>query len=386
MDWLLNVITNRWTISILTGIISSVLAHLGISLYTRRKANKVRLQKISTANNEILYVLRPLVVDSKMPAPNLLRSLINATARKYSLLPSDLYSPEVIVENLTKEILENMFLSTQDKLKLCEDFDSKIVRNNIPEKRRDAPDMYIMESRITMLTSMVIAMITMVATMMTLTNKSDKLNINSDFIQVYAFIIFGVSVIMLLLRIMQKKRFHRAKSVPSIVSNNIDTEHKKDIIEYERVAKKLDESDVQNAWVTYKTLGIYYANIQRNEVASQYYAKAIAVFPSVNQDKDAIGELYILRGGILKRLGVDSFTDAISSIKKGLKLVDNDHLKGDAYYNLACMYAKLDEKEKFNNILQQNLSQLDEKERVIVRQRVEHWLKNNAADYLTELS
>ena len=58
----------------------------------------------------------------------------------------------------------------------------------------------------------------------------------------------------------------------------------------------------------------------------------------------------------------------------------------DAYYNLACMYAKLDEKEKFNNILQQNLSQLDEKERVIVRQRVEHWLKNNATDYLTELS
>ena len=363
-----------------------------ISLYTRRKANKVRLQKISQANNEILYAIRPLVVDNKMPTPNLLRSLINSTARKNGVNPNDLYTPEIIIENLTKEILENTFLSTQVKLKLCEDFDNQIIRNELPKKTRIVSESG-KENRFIILTSILIAIMTMFATMFMLTNESGIINRNSiesdnPILSVYIVLFASLIMVPIALLVTERIKFLRRTNTnknQSDILRDINNEPKKGLIDYERIVRKLDEVDVLNAWTAYRNLGAYYANIQKNELSVQSYTKAIAAFPSVNQDKDARGELYILRGGVMKRLGVDSFPDALSSLEKGLILVSDDHIKGDAYYNMACIYAKMNDKDKFNDIIFQKLSRLDEKEEELVRKRVRNWLEKNAPDYISEL-
>ena len=391
MDWFLGILLNTWTITVFTGIISSVIAHFCISLYTKRKANKVRLQKISQANNEILYAIRPLVVDSKMPTSNLLRSLINSTARKNGVSPNDLYTPEIIIENLKKEILENIFLSTQVKLKLCEDFDNQIILNENPKGSKIVSESG-KENRFVALTSIFVAIMTMTVTMLGLTNESgfvfrNSIDSNNPILILYIVLFTSMLMALVLLITRRLKSLYRANTYKNQLDilGDINKEPKKGLIDYERIVKKLDEVDVLNAWKAYRNLGAYYANIQKNELSVQSYTKAIATFPSVNQDKDARGELYILRGGVMKRLGVDSFPDALSSIEKGLILVSDDHIKGDAYYNMACIYAKMNDKDKFNDIIFQKLSRLEEKEEEMVRKRVRNWLEKNAPNYISEL-
>ena len=109
--------------------------------------------------------------------------------------------------------------------------------------------------------------------------------------------------------------------------------------------------------------------------------KAISVFPSDNNDNNVRGRLFILRGGVLKRLGVDYFNEALLSIQKGLEIVDDEHLKGDAYYNLACIYAKQDNRQMFDDIINNKLTSLAENEEKDILERLDKWLKINATNY-----
>ena len=126
---------------------------------------------------------------------------------------------------------------------------------------------------------------------------------------------------------------------------------------------------------------IHYANQQKNLLSAQYYEKAINVFPLDNKDNNIIGKLYILRGGILKRLGADFFDEALLSLQKGLEIVDDEHLKGDAYYNLACIYAKQDNRQMFDDIINNKLTSLAENEEKDILERLDRWLKINATNY-----
>ena len=91
--------------------------------------------------------------------------------------------------------------------------------------------------------------------------------------------------------------------------------------------------------------------------------------------------MFILRGGVLKRLGVDYFNEALLSIQKGLEIVDDEHLKGDAYYNLACIYAKQDNRQMFDDVINNKLTSLDENEERDILERLDRWLKINATNY-----
>lgn len=91
--------------------------------------------------------------------------------------------------------------------------------------------------------------------------------------------------------------------------------------------------------------------------------------------------MYILRGGILKRLGADFFDEALLSLQKGLEIVDDEHLKGDAYYNLACIYAKQDNRQMFDDIINNKLTSLAENEEKDILECLDRWLKINATNY-----
>lgn len=378
MDWefIKNILFNTWTLSIFTGIISSVIAHLCISLYSRKKANKVLQQKVASANNEILYALRPLVVDKEKPKLGLIRTLTKSIARKYAITVEDLYSPEIIVEELTKEILENMFLSTKEKLSLCGNLDEQIVRNDSPKYTVDGYHKTYQNTYMMICFSILIVIFCMATFMLFFTKDNIFIDERLDSIFICILIIE-----LIVLSILIYKRAHKRHKIDYFIKVGDDIEVSKSPDENERIAKKLDEIDVVNAWKVYMEMGIHYANQQKNLLASQYYKKAISVFPSDNNDNNVRGRLFILRGGVLKRLGVDYFNEALLSIQKGLEIVDDEHLKGDAYYNLACIYAKQDNRQMFDDVINNKLTSLDENEERDILERLYRWLKINATNY-----
>lgn len=117
-------LTNPWFV----GIGGSVLGGLLVTLITRmlfsRRENREYLLRVATANNEILYSVRPSISESKLPSRGILDSLIASTARKHEVDRDDLYGIDQLVEDITKEIMDSGFLSAEQKLNFCEEISS----------------------------------------------------------------------------------------------------------------------------------------------------------------------------------------------------------------------------------------------------------------------
>lgn len=111
--------TNPWVIGISTGILSGLIVFFITNKLFARKANKEYIQRINLANNELIYGIRPLIVEQKLPALEILDSTFRATAKKYSVKIEDLMSKEDIADYLIKEIIENSFLNAERKLEFC---------------------------------------------------------------------------------------------------------------------------------------------------------------------------------------------------------------------------------------------------------------------------
>ncbi len=135
----MDIITNPWIIGIGGGIISGLIVFLITNRIFSKRENKEYQQKIEMANKELLYSIRPLIVGQNIPNQDLIDSIIYSTARKYSVEINDLYENEELAEDLTKEILDNPFLNSDNKLKYCE-LTAKLKEldvEEIPEQKRE---------------------------------------------------------------------------------------------------------------------------------------------------------------------------------------------------------------------------------------------------------
>lgn len=112
--------TNSWTIGIGGGVISGLIVFLVTSKIFSRRENREYLQKIRLANNELLYAIRPLVVEQKLPTIEMINSILISTSKKYSVQVNDLYKKDDIADDLTKEIMDNPFLTSESKLQYCQ--------------------------------------------------------------------------------------------------------------------------------------------------------------------------------------------------------------------------------------------------------------------------
>lgn len=110
---------NSWIVGIVSGIPSGIFVNW-ISRYTLgRRENREYLQKTIGANREVIYALRPGISENQIPTPQVLGSLINSTARRYSVEPKDLYTPQEIAEELVKEVMDSSFISSAQKAEFC---------------------------------------------------------------------------------------------------------------------------------------------------------------------------------------------------------------------------------------------------------------------------
>ncbi len=111
-----SILNNVWVSGIGAGILSGLALTL-ISRWLQRREYQLRLK---TANNEIIYAIRPFIAEKTAPSPIVLNSLLAATAINSGVNRKDLYTFEILADFLIKEVMDNSFLDSEKKFELCE--------------------------------------------------------------------------------------------------------------------------------------------------------------------------------------------------------------------------------------------------------------------------
>lgn len=130
MDFL----NNPWVTGIGGGIISSLIVFFVTKYFFSKKENREYLQKIKTANNEILYSIRPLVIEKKLPTTEVMSAIRLSIAKKYGIKQEDLYNDFSLYNDLVTEIMGNSFLSSDQKLEFCDLLKQMKSKQNVKEK------------------------------------------------------------------------------------------------------------------------------------------------------------------------------------------------------------------------------------------------------------
>lgn len=177
-------INNPWVIGIVGGLIVTAISRY---LFSRRDDKEYR-QKVVTANQEILYAIRPGVSEGKIASVDVLSSLLAATASKYGVEENDLYHPQQISNHLIKEIMDSSFISVELKQQYCDALavlkTAGIQKEQAePRSERERPETTtILEYRqklVTML-SMMLGIITMLMTFSVVFLDKFKISFDED--------------------------------------------------------------------------------------------------------------------------------------------------------------------------------------------------------------
>jgi hypothetical protein len=115
VDWL----NNAWVVGILSGIPSGLLVTLISRYLLGKREDREYLQKVLSANREVIYALRPHVSEGLVPASEVVDALIASTARRFGVTAGDLYSRREIAEDLIKEVMDSSFISASKKEEYC---------------------------------------------------------------------------------------------------------------------------------------------------------------------------------------------------------------------------------------------------------------------------
>ena len=114
-----DLIANPWIVGIGGGVISSLIVFFITKFFLSKKENKEYEQKVRLATNEVVYAVRPLVIDKAIPANDVLAALRSAIAVKYGVKVSDVIGIKQLVSILVLEILSNSFLNSNQKNEYC---------------------------------------------------------------------------------------------------------------------------------------------------------------------------------------------------------------------------------------------------------------------------
>lgn len=117
---MIEILNNPWVTGIGGGIVSSLIVFFVTKYLFSKKENREYLQKIRTANNEILYSIRPLIIEKKLPTVDILSAIRISIAMKYGIKQEDLYNDLSLSNDLITEIMGNSFLSSEQKLEFCD--------------------------------------------------------------------------------------------------------------------------------------------------------------------------------------------------------------------------------------------------------------------------
>lgn len=143
-----DLIANPWFVGIGGGVISSLIVFFITKFILSKKENKEYEQKVRLATNEVVYAVRPLVIDKAIPANDILAALRSAIAVKYGVKVSDVIGIKQLVCILVLEILSNSFLNSSQKNEYCNLLmtmkdEPKQTSSNDVHKRKSERNLYI---------------------------------------------------------------------------------------------------------------------------------------------------------------------------------------------------------------------------------------------------
>ncbi len=115
----MDIFNNPWITGIGGGTISGLIVYFVTERLLSKKQNREYTQKIMTANNELLYTMRPLIVQKEIPSNIIINSIIESTARKYQVNKNDLLDVVLLTNDLIREVMENAFLDSKQKMEFC---------------------------------------------------------------------------------------------------------------------------------------------------------------------------------------------------------------------------------------------------------------------------
>ena len=143
-----DLIANPWIVGIGGGVISSLIVFFITKFFLSKKENKEYEQKVRLATNDVVYAVRPLVIDKAIPANDVLAALRSAIAVKYGVKVSDVFGIKQLVSILVLEILSNSFLNSSQKNEYCNLLmtmkdEPKQTPSNDVHKRKSERNLYI---------------------------------------------------------------------------------------------------------------------------------------------------------------------------------------------------------------------------------------------------
>ena len=143
-----DLIANPWIVGIGGGVISSLIVFFITKFFLSKKENKEYEQKVRLATNEVVYAVRPLVIDKAIPTNDILAALRSAIAVKYGVKVSDVIGIKQLVCILVLEILSNSFLNSSQKNEYCNLLmtmkdEPKQTPSNDVHKRKSERNLYI---------------------------------------------------------------------------------------------------------------------------------------------------------------------------------------------------------------------------------------------------
>ncbi len=112
---------NPWTSGIGGGLISGFIVFYVTRWFLQRKDKNGYITSVNSANKQVINLLKAYVVDKGLPDYQIVNSIISATAREFSVKREEMYDVIVICEELIKEIIGNVYVSSDQKQKYLED-------------------------------------------------------------------------------------------------------------------------------------------------------------------------------------------------------------------------------------------------------------------------
>lgn len=114
---------NAWTITIVGGAISTIIASVVSGIIFNKKDKLEYLRQVDFANKEVINKLKVYIADRELPNKDIIYALISSVSRKYKVRKESMFSVTIFCEELVMEIIDNVYIPLDKK----DDYTTKLA-------------------------------------------------------------------------------------------------------------------------------------------------------------------------------------------------------------------------------------------------------------------
>lgn len=183
MDTIIKFFSNTIVLGVISSLIASIITFFISRIIFRRRVNKEKNQRITMARKDVMYALRPMILERTMIPHSQLSLFLSSVSKQYEINASEIYNYQTLAEDLIKEIMMNPLLSTSLRVTYCE-----FIENFLKTKQND--EMSISDEKVSEIPEIdamnrflpyVIALFTLLGMIIGLVEESEKVTFNKIF-------------------------------------------------------------------------------------------------------------------------------------------------------------------------------------------------------------